>query len=173
MKPENKQRFSIRKYAIGAASVLIGFAFQAQAVAADGVVPVITEDRPTVQTTGESAPQTSEEKLETAPSTENVAPTAPVATTTTEAPKVEVAPAPTVEEPVATEVAPAKPVVTEEAKKTESEKEEVENKEVAKVEAPSAKENKLPETGNQESEWLIATGLMTALTAYGLCKKKD
>ena len=34
MKPENKQRFSIRKYAIGAASVLIGFAFQAQAVAA-------------------------------------------------------------------------------------------------------------------------------------------
>ena len=36
MKPENKQRFSIRKYAIGAASVLIGFAFQAQAVAADG-----------------------------------------------------------------------------------------------------------------------------------------
>ena len=35
MKPENKQRFSIRKYAIGAASVLIGFAFQAQAVEAD------------------------------------------------------------------------------------------------------------------------------------------
>ena len=176
MKPENKQRFSIRKYAIGAASVLIGFAFQAQAVAADGVVPVTTEDQPTVQTTGESAPQTSEEKLETAPTTENATPAtpaAPVATTTTEAPKVEVAPAPTVEEPVATEVAPAKPVVTEEAKKTESEKEKVENKEVAKVEAPSAKENKLPETGNQESEWLIATGLMTALTAYGLCKKKD
>ena len=147
MKPENKQRFSIRKYAIGAASVLIGFAFQAQAVEADGVVPVTTEDQPTVQTTGESAPQTSEEKLETAPSTENVTPVTPVA--------------------------PAKLVVTEEAKKTESEKEEVENKEVAKVEAPSAKENKLPETGNQESEWLIATGLMTALTAYGLCKKKD
>ena len=38
MKPENKQRFSIRKYAIGAASVLIGFAFHAQAVAADGVI---------------------------------------------------------------------------------------------------------------------------------------
>ena len=126
MKPENKQRFSIRKYAIGAASVLIGFAFQAQGVAADGVVPVTTEDQPTVQTTGESAPQTSEEKLETAPSTENVTPVTPV--TNTEAPKVE---------------------------------------------APSAKEKKLPETGNQESEWLIATGLMTALTAYGLCKKKD
>ena len=98
MKPENKQRFSIRKYAIGAASVLIGFAFQAQAVAADGVVPVTTEDQPTVQTTGESAPQTSEGKLETASSTENVA--------------------------------PAKPVVTEEAKKIESEKEE--NKELLK-----------------------------------------
>ena len=144
MKPENKQRFSIRKYAIGAASVLIGFAFQAQAVAADGVVPTPTE---------------------------NVAPTAPVATTTTEAPKVEVAPVPTVEEPVATEVAPAKPVVTEEAKKIESEKEE--NKEAAQVEAPSAKEYKLPETGSQSSEWLIATGLMAALTAYGLSKKKD
>ena len=45
MKPENKQRFSIRKYAIGAASVLIGFAFHAQAVAADGVVPTTTENR--------------------------------------------------------------------------------------------------------------------------------
>ena len=132
MKPENKQRFSIRKYAIGAASVLIGFAFQAQAVEADGVVPVTTEDQPTVQTTGESAPQTSEEKLETAPSTENVTPATPV--TNTEAPKVEAAPSPAVEEPVATEVAPAKPVVTEEAKKIESEKEE--NKEAAQVEAP-------------------------------------
>ena len=48
MKPENKQRFSIRKYAIGVASVLIGFAFQAQAVAADGVVPAPTENQPAV-----------------------------------------------------------------------------------------------------------------------------
>lgn len=174
MKPENKQRFSIRKYAIGAASVLIGFAFQAQVVAADGVVPVTTEDQPTIQTTGESAPQTSEEKLETAPSTENVAQASPVATVTnTEAPKVEVTPAPVVEEPTKNEVIPAKPEATEEAKKTESEKEKVENKEVAKVEAPVAKENKLPETGSQGSEWLIATGLMAALTAYGLSKKKD
>jgi len=31
----------------------------------------------------------------------------------------------------------------------------------------------LPETGSQGSEWLIATGLMAALTAYGLSKKKD
>ena len=134
MKPENKQRFSIRKYAIGAASVLIGFAFQAQAVAADGVVPAPAENQPAVQTTGEVTPPTSEEKLETTPTTENVTPATPVATT--EAPKVEVAPTPAVEEPLATEVAPAKPEVTEEAKKTESEKEKEENKEVATIEAP-------------------------------------
>ena len=133
MKPENKQRFSIRKYAIGAASVLIGFAFQAQAVAADGVVPAQTENQPAVQTTGEVTPPTSEEKLETAPTTENATPAAPVATT--EAPKVEVTPAPAVAEPVRAEETPAKSEVTEEAKKTESEKEE--NKEVAKVEAPA------------------------------------
>ena len=143
MKPENKQRFSIRKYAIGAASVLIGFAFQAQAVAADGVVPATTENQPAVQTTGEVTPPTSEEKVETAPSTENTTPTTPstekatpaAPATNSEAPKVEVAPAPAVANPVTSEEAPAKPAVTEEAKKTESEKQE-EKKEVAKVEAP-------------------------------------
>ena len=133
MKPENKQRFSIRKYAIGAASVLIGFAFHAQAVAADGVVPAPTENQPAVQTTGEVTPPTSEEKLETAPTTENASPATPVATT--EAPKVEVAPAPVLEKTVATEEAPTKPEVTEEAKQPEPEK--VENKEVAKVQAPA------------------------------------
>ena len=132
MKPENKQRFSIRKYAIGAASVLIGFAFQAQAVAADGVVPATTENQPTVQVTGEATPPTSEEKLETAPLTEKATPATPAApATNSEAPKVEVAPA--VEKPVATEETTAKPEVTEEA--TQPEKEE--NKEVAKVEAPA------------------------------------
>ncbi|MGZ9911113.1 LPXTG-anchored beta-N-acetylhexosaminidase StrH [Streptococcus sp. V919] len=137
MKPENKQRFSIRKYAIGAASVLIGFAFQAQGVAADGVVPVTTEDQPTIQTTGESAPQTSEEKLETAPSTENVTPVTPATpVTNTEALKVEATPSPALEDPAKNEVAPEKSEVTEEVKKAESEKEKVENKEVAKVEAP-------------------------------------
>ena len=137
MKPENKQRFSIRKYAIGAASVLIGFAFQAQVVAADGVVPASTENKSAVQTTGEVTPPTSEEKLETAPTTENATPAAPVETT--EAPKVEVAPTPAVAEPVTAEETPAKAEITEEAKKTESEKEKEkeENKEVAKVEAPA------------------------------------
>ena len=151
MKPENKQRFSIRKYAIGAASVLIGFAFQAQAVAADGVVPAPTEKQPAVQTTGEFTPPTSEEKLEATPSTENVAHASPVA-------------------PVTNTEAPTKSEVTGEAKN--SEPEQVENKKVATVEAPSAKEYKLSETGSQSSEWLIATGLMAALTAYGLIKKK-
>ena len=48
-----------------------------------------------------------------------------------------------------------------------------ENKPLPQAPAPVAKENKLPETGSQGSEWLIATGLMAALTAYGLSKKKD
>ena len=48
-----------------------------------------------------------------------------------------------------------------------------ENKALPQGTAPVAKENKLPETGSQGSEWLIATGLMAALTAYGLSKKKD
>lgn len=132
MKPENKQRFSIRKYAIGAASVLIGFAFHAQAVAADGVVPTTTENQPTIQAAGESSPQASEEKLETSPTPEAVAPATPV--TNTEAPKVEATPAPIVEKTVTTEETPAKPEVTEEAKQSEPEK--VENKKVAKAEAP-------------------------------------
>ena len=135
MKPENKQRFSIRKYAIGAASVLIGFAFHAQAVAADGVVPTTTENQPTIQATGESSPQASEEKLETSPTPEAVAPATPATpVTNTEAPKVFSTPAPVVEKTVATEETPAKPEVTEEAKQPEAEK--VENKEVATVEAP-------------------------------------
>ena len=135
MKPENKQRFSIRKYAIGAASVLIGFAFHAQAVAADGVVPTTTENQPTIQAAGESSPQASEEKLETNPAPEAVAPAAPATpVTNTEAPKVEATPAPVVEKTVAAEETPTKPEVTEEAKQPEPEK--AENKEVAKVEAP-------------------------------------
>ena len=58
MKQEKQQRFSIRKYAVGAASVLIGFAFQAQAVAADGVTPT-TENQSTIHTVSDS-PQASE-----------------------------------------------------------------------------------------------------------------
>ena len=59
MKLEKKQRFSIRKYAVGAASVLIGFAFSAQVVAADEITLAPTAEE-TVQTVQKS-PQTSEE----------------------------------------------------------------------------------------------------------------
>ena len=68
MKQEKQQRFSIRKYAVGAASVLIGFAFQAQAVAADGMTPT-TENQPTIHTVSNS-PQASENRTEETPKTE-------------------------------------------------------------------------------------------------------
>ena len=61
MKLEKKQRFSIRKYAVGAASVLIGFAFSAQVVAADGITPAPTTEE-TVQTIQES-PQAVKESV--------------------------------------------------------------------------------------------------------------
>ena len=66
MKHEKQQRFSIRKYAVGAASVLIGFAFQAQAVAADGMTPTTTENQPTIHTVSDS-PQPSENRTEETP----------------------------------------------------------------------------------------------------------
>ncbi|CJI91691.1 family 20 glycosylhydrolase [Streptococcus pneumoniae] len=69
MKHEKQQRFSIRKYAVGAASVLIGFAFQAQTVAADGVTPTTTENQPTIHTISDS-PQSSENRTEETPKAE-------------------------------------------------------------------------------------------------------
>ena len=69
MKQEKQQRFSIRKYAVGAASVLIGFAFQAQAVAADGVTPTTTEKQPTIHTVSDSS-QPSENRTEETPKAE-------------------------------------------------------------------------------------------------------
>ncbi|WP_416370417.1 YSIRK-type signal peptide-containing protein [Streptococcus sp. Marseille-Q5986] len=52
-KIRKEQRFSIRKYAVGAASVLIGFTFSAQVVSADGITPAPTAEE-TVQTVQES-----------------------------------------------------------------------------------------------------------------------
>ena len=69
MKHEKQQRFSIRKYAVGAASVLIGFAFQAQTVTADGVTPTTTENQPTLHTVSDS-PQSSENRTEETPKAE-------------------------------------------------------------------------------------------------------
>ena len=48
-----------------------------------------------------------------------------------------------------------------------------ESKELPQKPTPVSNEKKLPETGSRESAWLIATGLMTALTAYKLSKKED
>ena len=62
MKLEKKQRFSIRKYAVGAASVLIGFVFSAQVVSADGITPAPTAEE-TVQTIQES-PQAVKETVD-------------------------------------------------------------------------------------------------------------
>ena len=62
MKLEKKQRFSIRKYAVGAASVLIGFAFSAHVVSADGITPAPTAEE-TVQTIQES-PRATEEPVD-------------------------------------------------------------------------------------------------------------
>ena len=57
-----KTAFSIRKYAVGAASVLIGFAFSAQVVSADGITPAPTAEE-TVQTIQES-PQAVKETVD-------------------------------------------------------------------------------------------------------------
>ena len=87
MKQEKQQRFSIRKYAVGAASVLIGFAFQAQAVAADGVTPTTTENQPTIHTVSDS-PQPSENRTEETPKAE-LQPEAPTTDTVASLPKTE------------------------------------------------------------------------------------
>ena len=62
MKLEKKQRFSIRKYAIGAASVLIGFAFGTQVVSADSVTP--TPENPSAAQTAQGQPQAAETSVE-------------------------------------------------------------------------------------------------------------
>lgn len=62
MKLEKKQRFSIRKYAIGAASVLIGFAFGTHVVSADSVTP--TPENPSAAQTAQGQSQTAEISVE-------------------------------------------------------------------------------------------------------------
>ena len=62
MKLEKKQRFSIRKYAIGAASVLIGFAFGTQVASADSVTP--TPENPSTAQTAQGQPQDAETSVE-------------------------------------------------------------------------------------------------------------
>ena len=62
MKLEKKQHFSIRKYAVGAASVLIGFTFSAQVVSADGLTP--TPKAPETLQAVPDSPQASEAPIQ-------------------------------------------------------------------------------------------------------------
>ena len=62
MKLDKKQRFSIRKYTVGAASVLIGFTFSAQVVSADGLTPA-PKTTETLQAVPDS-PQASEAPIQ-------------------------------------------------------------------------------------------------------------
>ncbi len=140
MKHEKQQRFSIRKYAVGAASVLIGFAFQAQAVAADGVTPTTTENQPTIHTVSDS-PQPSENRTEETPKAE----------LQPEAPKTVETEAPSTDKVASLSKTEEKP--QEEVSSTPSDKEEVV---VSPTSAPVEKETadkkaELKETDSKES----------------------
>ena len=146
MKHEKQQRFSIRKYAVGAASVLIGFAFQAQAVAADGVTPTTTENQPTIHTVSDS-PQASENLT-----TEET----PKAEIQPEAPKTVEAETPSTDKLANLPKTEEKPQAQEEVSSTPSEKEEVATsaeKEISnkKSEDLSPKKEELKEADSKES----------------------
>ena len=145
MKHEKQQRFSIRKYAVGAASVLIGFAFQAQTVTADGVTPTTTENQPTIHTVSDS-PQSSENRTEETPKAE-LQPEAPK-TVETETPAADkVASLPKTEEKPQEEVSSTPSDKAEVATPTSAEKETA-NK---KAEEASPKKEEAKEADSKES----------------------
>ena len=145
MKQEKQQRFSIRKYAVGAASVLIGFAFQAQAVAADGVTPT-TENQPTIHTVSDS-PQPSENRTEETPEAE-LQPETPK-TVETETPATDkVASLPKTEEKTQEEVSSTPSDKEEVVTPTSVEKEAADKK--AEEASPKKKEQK--EANSKESD---------------------
>lgn len=145
MKHEKQQRFSIRKYAVGAASVLIGFAFQAQTVAADGVTPTTTENQPTIHTVSDS-PQSSENRTEETPKAE-LQPEAPK-TVETETPATDkVASLPKTEEKPQEEVSSTPSDKAEVVTPTSAEKETA-NK---KAEEASPKKEEAKEVDSKES----------------------
>ncbi|CEO61542.1 family 20 glycosylhydrolase [Streptococcus pneumoniae] len=145
MKHEKQQRFSIRKYAVGAASVLIGFAFQAQTVAADGVTPTTTENQPTIHTISDS-PQSSENRTEETPKAE-LQPEAPK-TVETETPATDkVASLPKTEEKPQEEVSSTPSDKAELVTPTSAEKETA-NK---KAEEASPKKEEAKEVDSKES----------------------
>ena len=144
MKQEKQQRFSIRKYAVGTASVLIGFAFQAQAVAADGVTPT-TENQPTIHTVSDS-PQPSENRTEETPKAE-LQPEAPK-TVETETPATDkVASLPKTEEKPQEEVS-STPSDKEVVTPTSVEKEAADKK----AEESSPKKEEQKEANSKESD---------------------
>ena len=145
MKHEKQQRFSIRKYAVGAASVLIGFAFQAQTVTADGVTPTTTENQPTIHTVSDS-PQSSENRTEETPKAE-LQPEAPK-TVETETPATDkVASLPKTEEKPQEEVSSTPSDKAEVVTPTSAEKETA-NK---KAEEASPKKEEAKEADSKES----------------------
>ena len=145
MKHEKQQRFSIRKYAVGAASVLIGFAFQAQTVTADGVTPTTTENQPTIHTVSDS-PQSSENRTEETPKAE-LQPEAPK-TLETEIPATDkVASLPKTEEKPQEEVSSTPSDKAEVITPTSAEKETA-NK---KAEEASPKKEEAKEVDSKES----------------------
>lgn len=146
MKQEKQQRFSIRKYAVGAASVLIGFAFQAQAVAADGVTPTTTENQPTIHTVSDS-PQPSENRTEETPKAE-LQPEAPK-TVETETPTTDtVASLPKTEEKPQEEVSSTPSDKEEVVTPTSAEKETTDKK----AEETSPKKEVPKEANSKESD---------------------
>ena len=145
MKHEKQQRFSIRKYAVGAASVLIGFAFQAQTVTADGVTPTTTENQPSIHTISDS-PQSSENRTEETPKAE-LQPEAPK-TVETEIPATDkVASLPKTEEKPQEEVSSTPSDKAEVVTPTSAEKETA-NK---KAEEASPKKEEAKEVDSKES----------------------
>ena len=124
MKLEKKQRFSIRKYAIGAASVLIGFAFGTQVVSADSVTP--TPENPSAAQTAQGEPQTAEtsveskleERVEAKGASATIAPTVEKNESPAVAEKVDETPATEKATPVSEEN--SEPVKTDEDKRNEA-----------------------------------------------------
>ena len=124
MKLEKKQRFSIRKYAIGAASVLIGVAFGTQVVSADSVTP--TPENSSAAQTAQGQPQAAEtsveskleERVEAKGASATIAPTVEKNESPAVAEKVDETPATEKATPVSEEN--SEPVKTDEDKRNEA-----------------------------------------------------
>ncbi|KXT72671.1 Beta-hexosaminidase [Streptococcus sp. DD10] len=91
MKFQKQERFSIRKYAVGAASVLIGFGLQGQVVLADSTTALESnQEIETTEHTVTSETPVTETKVETPVSTPTLAPTVDLSTTELKTPIVDI-----------------------------------------------------------------------------------